>query len=111
MVALLTPDFSAIASMLVASMPRSPNSSSAAARTLACACWLGVLAMSDLDLRERVTAQPQEHRCNRRQCNCIGDRAEVRGSEKRRAQAVYTVGKRIDARDRVQYFWQIVERE
>src|SRR5690242_1954906 len=111
MVALLTPDFSAMASMLVASMPRSPNSSSAAARTLACACWLGVLAISDLDLRERVTAQPQEHRCDGGQCNCIGDSAEVRGSEKCRAQAVYTVGERIDTGDRVENFRQIVERE
>src|SRR4051794_40027860 len=37
MVALLTPDVSAMASMLVASMPRAENNSSAASRTRPCA--------------------------------------------------------------------------
>src|SRR4051812_37737024 len=45
MVALLTPEASAMASMLVASMPRSENNPTAAVRTFWCACALLGLAI------------------------------------------------------------------
>src|SRR6516165_7088017 len=96
MVALLTPDARAMASMLVASMPRSANSASAASRTWACAWVLGGraivrLLLLNLDLRERPGAQCQETGGDDAEDRKIDHHPEVRLADERAPQPVDAV--------------------
>src|SRR6476620_6355074 len=114
MVALLTPDFCAIASMLAASMPRSPNKPSAASRTFSCASLLRVLAMFarlQLNLRKQISSQRQESYGNRTEDRNIEREAKVRCVDKHAAQGVYAIGEWIESGDDGQCPGQIGQRE
>ena len=109
MVALLTPDFAAIASMLVVSMPRSANSSAAVSSTFWWARWLRPFGMVfvpvsfrsgrlrlNFDLREAPRADTQQHDSNADQDDDVDQWAVVRVADQGSAHSIDTVGKRIE---------------
>src|SRR5216683_3261507 len=96
MVALLTPDASSMASILVASMPRSQNNSTAASKTFLSACALLGLAISaDFNSCEQVGARAEEDCSDAREQRDVERHAEVPGVNQCAAQAVYPVCQRI----------------
>src|SRR5271154_1815042 len=118
MVALLTPDSSAIASMLVASMPRSANSSTAAFRTLSCASALlgltirlnsihSVSKALNFDFRKQVCAQTQEDQRDRAQHAGVQGRMKVPLVDQRSAQSIHPVRQRIEPGDHFQHHSQV----
>src|SRR5215467_2976966 len=110
MVALLTRDFAAIASTLVASMPFSANSSRAASRTLWCARWLRPRAISNLDLRKTPGSKDEQgHRDERKSKQVRSGAEDHQTASENAAQAVYSIGERIDARNHGQHFGQVVQ--
>src|SRR5215475_12351641 len=110
MVALLTPEEAAIASTLVASIPFSANSSSAASRTLWCARWLRPRAISNLDLGEAPGSEQQQSDSDQQQRQQIGRRAKHhQPAGKRSAKTVHAVRERINPRNGGQRVGQIVQ--
>src|SRR6516225_7131096 len=85
MVALLTPDACEMASMLVASMPRSANSPSAALRTFSCASILlgRTISSSNLNLRESPCTDDQQNGADHNQYCDIDHGTESRTKEHR----------------------------
>lgn len=60
-----------------------------------------------LNPREQASSDDEEH-CREGAEDCqVRGRAEVRNTHQGSAEAVYTVGKRIDGGDHIQYDWQI----
>src|SRR5262249_40316973 len=111
MVALLTPEEAAIASTLVASIPFSANSSSAASRTLWCARWLKPRAISNLDLRKAPGSKQQQSDRDQKQSQQIGRCAEHHQPAcKRSAEAVYSIREGINPRNGGPRFGGIVQR-
>src|ERR1700680_3730175 len=112
MVALLTPDFSAMASMLVVSMPRS-NRASVASRTFSWACVLLVLTTSfspcvlmtsgpdDLQLNsgKQISTQREESHGDCAEQGNVQCQAKVRSIDEHAAQRVHAIGERIEPGD------------
>src|SRR5215467_9958882 len=110
MVALLTPDSRATASILVPSTPCSATSSSAAFSTFWWALALRVRGISDLDFRKEIASDTQQHERNQDQDGTIGGKSEMRTADQRASQAIDPVGQRVHGGDHPEHPRQVVER-
>src|SRR5215471_10787581 len=103
MVALLTPEVSAMASMLVASKPREASRLRAASITLRWAFSLRGRGISDLDPGEEAAADDEEHRG-------VYGRDELGVSQERGAEAIDSVGERVEPDDEGERRGQVLQR-
>src|SRR5277367_6314875 len=112
MVALLTPESSAMASILVESMPRSENSCTAASSTCLWAfTLLGLAIVLGFDSGEKIrSGAEKQHGDSRQQCHVEGQ-TEMPGVDQDAAQAVDSIGQRIKFGDDAHRQRQISKRE
>src|ERR1700761_1452286 len=96
MVALLTPESSAMASILVESIPRSENSCTAASSTCLWAFTLLGLAISlGFNSSEEIGSGAQKQHGNPREQGHVECQAEMPGIDQDAAQAVDSIGQRV----------------
>src|SRR5579863_6943556 len=103
-----------MASMLVASMPRSAKRLVAASNTLLCARWLSPRAMSlNHNSRKSPCAQAEERHGDDAQNGGVGQRAKVRlrHAKENSAQPIDTIGEWIEQSDEGQHLGKIVQRK
>src|SRR5580698_6745614 len=112
MVALLTPESSAMASILVASMPRSEKSCTAASSTCLWAfTLLGLAIPLGFDSGEEIGAGAQKQHGDSRQHCYIEGQVEMPGVDQDAAQAVDSIGQRIKFGDDAHHQRQIRQGE
>src|SRR5689334_19888530 len=109
MVALLTPDFLAIASMLVASTPCSATSSSAANRLFCGRLHSAFAPSSDLNFREQIAANKEQRHGSNYENRTVCRQAKMRHTDEGGSKAIHAICQRIEARDDAENSRQVVE--